>query len=580
MHNTKWFTLVELIIWVSLTILLMTSVMYFVASWMKNISVQKTFLDNTSQETAFFEGLTALFSNAQKQHFSEYASGALFKIQPYFKEWGFAYLWEKYTTGTYCQSGSLTSQTKHMEIYSFVPFEGRWWDIFSAISTQSWSITTSYFSWTTDVGGVFISGIDWATSIAPFQDELYIADTLGNKVVSIDVTQPQLPPKTIVGKGVSWSQFPVNATWKQVFLNSPTWLAYGEGFLFISDTLNDRVLAYDTTTQEISILLWRSVWLQEPTWLYYDDAQKALYIANSGKWEILKFSSSVVSSIPDLTLSFSPGNDISWVDNFALDFFTSGSGVTGDFSFSWFISSASDYHTGSTDRVDYYFSDFATLEYDSGIIGISNCNTRTDYYLENGVLKKQDIVCIDTGTGSILLYQGTQNTNLIAWNTYAIQLQNIVWDFLNTTQTYYVKLSLFDADNLLWSKYFPFFTFSDGLVSTQDDNTLEVYVSGLEYPTGIFPVGANIAVNEFLTRKQKIFNTNGVQIASSDLQGFDFSVIDKKSKNTLYSPLKNLEFQRTGDLLTMKLEYYKNFDCNEEESLNVEREMIFKKYLK
>lgn len=127
--------------------------------------------------------------------------------------------------------------------------------------------------------------------------------------------------------------------------------------------------------------------------------------------------------------------------------------------------------------MDYYFTDFATLEYDSGATGIASCSDSTDYYLENGVIKRQIVSCSSAFTGSIQIYRGAMDTNMIAGNSYMIGLSSIVGDFLSNAKAYYVKLTLFSADSKLWEKYFPYFTQGDGLVTTKDDNSLEVFAT-------------------------------------------------------------------------------------------------------
>jgi hypothetical protein len=122
---------------------------------------------------------------------------------------------------------------------------------------------------------------------------------------------------TIIWKWVFWDFFEEGISWTWIYLNSPTWMASFWNKLYFSDTLNNRVLYLSWST--IYKLLDENDWLIEPTWLFYDTTDDALYISNSGKWEIWKITSEP-NIPPSKTLSFSWVTEPN-INNFTIEFF-------------------------------------------------------------------------------------------------------------------------------------------------------------------------------------------------------------------------------------------------------------------
>ncbi len=580
-YSFRGFTLIELIVAVTISTVLMSSVMFFITSGIKNISIQKSTLENTKDQDMAIQQLYNAINGAEnKSQLKTFSSGALVKIQKNLYTWGFMYIWEKQKRDYYCNSWSTIRDTNHLVTFPFIPFEGEWGDIFTGVSTDVSSIQTKFFSgsimlWATKLLWDYTS----PTGVASFGVDRYIADTGGHQILKYNITTPAVAWVRVVGLWVSWDSMQEGKNGNAISLNSPTWLAVWEWKLFISDTLNNRILYYDIVTSRIYTLLWSEAWLDEPTWLYYDSIQKALYISNSGKWQILRYQSLQVVTPPSLTLSITPGRNVLWVDNFSLDFFTTSSTLSANPTFTGFNSWA-DYFTGTTDRFDYYFTDFLTLESSSGDIPIAWCSWRTSYFLEFGNLKKEVQSCSTAATWSVDKYSGTLNTDLLAGNTYQIQFNNIVGTFTGT-KTYYVKLGLFDGDTKVREEYFPYFVNGDWLVTTTDNNTLTVFASGLSYPTGIYKSGANMVVHDFIERKRKSYDQiTGAFVWETALANFDFPLIDAYGKDILKLPLKQLDVQLSGNLLHLNLEYFKVFSCEGEASESTTRSVILKKFVK
>jgi len=250
------FTLVELLVWISISIVLMMSVTLFVSSWMKNIADEQKILQNSWEFSSFSFNLQNTVNHTGSWKYLSYfwswetlnvlsSTWVLFKRNQYFWKWGFSYIWELEidweidTENGYCFPWSEDTKTNHLIIKNFVPFEEQWEDMFN-----DWY----------DV--VFTWGISDPSNT-------YISDTL-NHVIYKDWD-------IIIWKWVYWDKFREGDFWTWVYLNNPTWLALSwSTHLFVSDTLNNRVLYYNITAKTIHKLLDETDWLLEPTGLYYN----------------------------------------------------------------------------------------------------------------------------------------------------------------------------------------------------------------------------------------------------------------------------------------------------------------------
>ncbi|MDD3646107.1 MAG: prepilin-type N-terminal cleavage/methylation domain-containing protein [Candidatus Gracilibacteria bacterium] len=520
------FTLVELIVGITISMILMTGIGVFVGGGISNLTQQEKLLDNNEAFGNFSYELQNTFSRIDTSIDPlDTTSGKILKTYKEFDKGGFAYIGTETLSGAYCASDSEQTNTKHIFIKNFIPFEEKDENIF------------------TDYSKVLTGSIGSYTS---YQKEHVIKDSSGN---------------IVVGKGVFGDKFIEGGNGIDIYLNSPTGLASDGGdLLFISDTLNHRVLAYDTNSKKIYKILDEKDGLDEPTGLYYDNTEKALYIANSAKGEVLKYSSKVESTNPPLTLSFS-GVTAS-ITNFKVEFFNSsgnpnlsGPNSVGDISFIG-LSKNTDFLTGSTNSLSYYFSNYGTFE--STINpgpSISGCTSIPDkYYLEGFTPKLKRANCTDTNTGTIDKYNGDITQSLNLGTTYNINISNIS-PLLSGTGTYYTKLSLYDGNILKYEKYFPYFVQGDNDLLTIDDNTLEIITSNLNYPTGIWGPSN---YNEFLD------------------DSYNNLSFDSDNDYKLETPIFNLDIDYSDKLLNLDLKYYKQFNCYNLDD-KVERSFMLKK---
>jgi hypothetical protein len=501
--NKKAFTLIELIVWITISMILMVSVGIFVSSGMNNILLWQKVLENTGNFTDFANNLHTSFNLIQSWSIiEETASWIIFKRWQNFWEWGFSYIWTETLSWVYCESDSENINTNSVFIKTFIPFEEQWEDIFN---DYTWSLTAT----------------GWTDYIS-YQKEHVIKDNSWN---------------IIVWKWVFWDKFTEWANWTDIYLNSPTWLETDWTNLYISDTLNNRILYLDSS-DKIHLLLDESDWLNEPTGLYYDDTDKALYIANSWNWEILKYSSKSTATSPTLTMSWFTET----INKIEVSFSGANTNVLlNDYLTSsiWFpnTSSSTDYLTWTTNNLEYYFINYLWINDEIECNWMSNWDIIFNW-------TKPKIYCTQSWSWKTA---SDVNTNINE-----IKISNIINTWI--TWNYFIDLKL----NGIHKEYFPYFTQSDNDLTTPEDNILEVLHSWLNYPTWIWWPSN---YNEF----------------------WDWSYLDLEYNSTdtlLLTPVKSLEITNSAnDLISLVLKYYKSYNCyNLDEK--IERTFLLKKNLK
>lgn len=540
------FTIIELIVWITISIILMISVSVFVSSWLKNIYVQQKVLEDNYETSFVFDDLKEIINNTQTWTFINCPIGTLcssssstwiiFKLEKSLSNWGFVYIWDKQLDNFYCQSWSESISTKHLIIKKFIPFESIWADIFSGSSYLSWFYKANYLSWVLSESWANFAWNYFSPSDIVFwlNNDMYVSDTKSHTILKFNKTNTSIPWVIVVWKWIFWTEF-TNwniATW--AYLNNPTWLAFWEWKLFLSDTLNNRILYLSWSY--IYNLLDSYDWLIEPTWLFYSDERKSLFISNSWKWEILEYSSSWITSIPELNLNFSSNSNIS-ADNFDIEFFT------------WWISLASPTSTWS-----FTFSWFSQ-SYDN--LTLSSSKFKYSF--------------LDNVWASIL--------QTFTWGeNYKINIRDIDFTTTTTTWSVYVKLSLFSWSVLKYNDYFPYFVRWDNSILTKWDNVLKTINGWLKYPTWIYFDWTNIMVNDFLTREKLTVSVTWSLINTWNLSKFDLSIFNYNEKfdEVLNTPLKSFVYDYSSNLLTIILKYYKSYNCyNFDEK--VDRAFVLKK---
>lgn len=570
----KAFTLAEMMISIGIFMLLMVSISIFVTEGVKNITFQKKILDSWVKELSFFKKLQDFVNDAKKNNLLKtFSSWALLKMEKSLFSWGFFYLWEASFSWKVCWADSPHQETNNLILVSFLPFEGQWGDLFWTWKNFSFSwIEIDYFNASIAYSGTSLTGnIIWPTNALFTWSTLYIADTKGNQILEFDtnnITQPWIKIVWTWEAGntiISWQN------WEDVYLNQPTWMALIWENLFISDSLNDRILQYNILTKKVYSYFSSQDGLVEPTGLYYDNTEKRLYIVNSGKWEILKIDAQnvTVPIAPKFLFSINPSITINKI--FLSFFSASWAWVnlasptnTWGISFSW-ITQEEDFERINWNMIEYYFSNYTNPETSQ-----TWC-TSGNYILASG----NPIKCTDTWIGII----GTLQNKILSWNNYSINVSNLIWNF-STTGSYYTKISFFSWVTEIYTLYKPYFTNGDDNIMTIWDNTSSVFASSFSYPTGIYKVGSNIITNDFFSRTKYVLDENSWNIDSTwSLSSFNFSFFkDYPYKYFLKNPIKTFSFTYIGNLVSVYLEYYKNFSCYDDEK-NLIKSFLFKKYI-
>lgn len=532
--NIKAFTLVELLVGITISMLLMVSVWIFITTWMNNINIQQKVLSDNKSLVGNISKLQSIIINSEKL-INSYWSGFLLKKQQNFDEWGYTYVWVKEINKEYCSEWE-NLDTQHVFMSNFIPYE----EIWENINTDFDEILESEV--------VTVWWIDYKSDIKNHQ--------------IIDITNNI----TAIWRDIYWDTLSGWAHWTpgtEVFLNSPTWLADVDWKLVFSDTLNNRILYLSWWL--VYPLLDEKNGLKEPTGLVYFWSN--LYISNSAKGEILKLSSKNYPSNPNLDISFDPESTFS-ADRFTLEFLT----------WSILLDSTMDKTNFTTvpqfnwaDKVlpawgwleYYYINNFWSASPQSGC---NNTELRKDW---------TDVIqCSSYGTWALANFS-TNTFN--SGNNYQIELTWISPD-LTDKEHYYVWLEFSNWVTSEYKKYFPYFTQSDDNIFTKDDNTLEIFAWNLLYPTWLDVNWWKLEIHTFEDRKIHIFNINWTK-DTENVRPSAFSITnfnDYWESWIVHNPIKNIEITSLPDFLNIKIDYYKMLNCfNPEEK--VEKTLLFKK---
>ncbi|MFK7779922.1 MAG: hypothetical protein QM490_02140, partial [Candidatus Gracilibacteria bacterium] len=512
----KAFSLIELIVGITISMILMVSVGVFISSGMQNIFMQQKVLENTDNFTYFAGNLNTNFNLLQSGSFAPKTtgSGILFKKGQNFGEGGFTYIGTEILNGVYCEPDSEDTKTNSVYIKNFIPFEEQGEDIFDDAKGG--------FTGTLTSKKINVSGINYTS----YQKEHVIKDDSDN---------------IVVGKGIFGYKFTEGAAGTDIYLNSPTGLAQGGTNLFISDTLNNRILYLDNSNK-IHLLLDESDGLNEPTGLYYTD--DTLYIANSGNGEILKYSSK--SNDKKLNINFKINQSINNLKKIEIEISPGITSITNpdnisDFTFNGVSKYGNDYLTGSTNRITYRFSNFFNQFTNSPNTVCSSNYVK--YYEESSDIIKEQITNCNSSTGTLEKYKSSTFQNITSGDNITINTNSdIAGSDFSINGNYYTKLNIIGDTS--YSDYFPYFTLSDNDLTTLDDNILTVERSGLKYPTGIWGTG-NSNNKEFGDR---IFTNLKLDYHSTD--------------TLLGTPIKSLNITNSSnDLISLSLKYYKRYNC-------------------
>ncbi len=570
-----WFSFIELIVWITISMILMLSISVFVQNWIKNLTLQQNIIQNDIEIKDFTK---AIYENLdfwnKLMTWAKTISWIYFRTTKNFDYWWFSYLWEKSFSWFYCNQTWANLNTTHLILKNFIPFEWEWWDIFSWYNFNNWWIITNIFSWSINW---FTWGLFWPTWVAFWAwNDVYISDTFSHNILKFDKSNVSDWWVKIAWTWIFWDDFSGWTYWTWIFLNNPTWLSYSTiwstWYLFISDTLNDRILYLNTSNYKIYKILWRDDWLSEPTWLYYNDSEKTMYISNSWLWEILTYSATW-SFNNSINLEFRALNT-EIINKIQFEFIYESWSINpsistpsqiSNFNFSW-ITPWEDLTETWSNNLIYHFVTYSASE-----ILIWWCISWK--YM---MLWLNPIKCTNTWTWIIWTHE---DKSIISWNNYTININNITWTNFSNIWNYYIKMNLIHWSTLLDSYYFPYFTKWDNDIFSRQWNTLKILTWWLWYPTWIYPSWTNLKFNDFLQRNTIEISKTWSFIWFSALSLFNFEnlPINKIKDIILKTPISSYDFSIVNNLINIYIKYYKNYSCFWDESINSTKELIFKK---
>lgn len=515
--NKNAFTLIEMIVAITLSMVLMVSVGSFVGNGISSITKQKKILDNSDSFMQFFWDIKTSFTLWDTQTpYQLTDSGSIFKVGQRYDSWGFAYLGSIQKNNFYCGSGSEIPTTNHLFLTSFIPFEENGENIISdfASTLSSKQVTFAWETYTT------------------YQKDHQLRDNSGN---------------IVLGKAVFWNKIVENQPGTNTYLNTPTGIATDGNYLFVSDTGNNRILALDSSLN-VTTLLDKNDGLSEPTGLFYDTTENILYIANSAPWEILAYSARHFATTPELIYTHTWSN-INF-NKLELTFFRNDQNQNisamseSDFQFSG-ISKNADYSYSQNNILKYYFLQFGWNSSQGACI--------TSWKIDNS---GNPINCTSSGTGQT---STPQSKNISAGDSMTINNLNIP-----DNGNHYYKIDFYNNTTLIDTKYQSYFTqWDDGLI-TRVNNSLEVVQTGLDYPTGIW--GSNNG------------DWNEFAISTRDFSSFRPETTGNNS-SILASAIKSVVFWEDSQIFHMQLEYFKSLNCYNPDEQSI-RHITFTKNIK
>ena len=548
MLNKYWFTLVEMVVGITISMLLMVWVTSLVWWWMQNIIWQQKVLKDQSFTVDSFQYFQESFAWLDKKFSQELTgSGILFKRKKDFQNIGFSYLWTKTMSWYFCPSDSDSPETDHVYLQNILPFEEIWEDIFLQASDSNTS---------------------------KIVNNLY-TDKLNHSVKNSS------DDSIVIGKWYFWNQWKNWDPSSSFYLNNPTGLAHWNSTTYISDTWNNRILAF--SWGNVQVLLDSTDWISEPTGLDFEN--DTLYIANSWKWEILAFHSQTIPHAPDAEIKFTAESDISNFTNIKFSFPNisnlSSTNNSTDYSFpsGW---KSTDFLEKSANSYRYYFSD---LSLESSAYEATQCNPSNNRtIIENWSPKKYEYSsCSASWTGTVNIYSWDNPRNIITGNTYDFSIQNIPDDF-STEGNYYIELQFLNKNTEVWKIFVPYFTQGNNNLSDHSFNSLKVIKKHLNYPTGIEVTWNNIKYNEFLKREEKVYNIQNKSLSTTKSlsvfsdENFKKIPIDDYSDFVLKLPLKELNIKVIDHLFHGTIKYFRIYNCYNPDENSV-RTFLIKKFL-
>lgn len=553
----KAVTLVELIVWVSLSMLLMVSIWIFTSSGLSNLFLQEKSIWNIFSINKFIEETKNTLDNIDSES-QILTNWIIFKRKTEYDEGWFAYIWT--TEKDFCENWQ---KTKHIFIKNFIPF--------SEDKIKTWNFESK-----TKQNQVFEN---W---------------------------------NLIIWTKFFWKDFENWSESKEVPLNNPTWIVKdSEGNLFISDTLNDRILIKDKNWKVYNFL-WNEI-LKEPNSLQFENWK--LKIANAWKKEILEYYFSEKSYNPK-NLKIEKNKD--FFDKIKIN-------ITKDYSKKYNILEIKDEEKFS-ENFDLKIQEIKNIFQNDFIIKEDNeiyyqvwaknswkydikYISKSEYENQKSNLEflwktRKSFYLIPKDFSNF--YNFTETTNkinniswfkkLVLWTKNIFTKENKF--YLEKTENKTITREDWSSENIEEKNYYELqnFKIKFDLNSYFSSSNNFIEKSNLKWKYFLnLEILKEISVNKF----EKIEETKEEKIFENDLENFkitktwkysydfwknfdlnnpwNFINFDENYDKILDLPIKSLEISKNWDFINIILKYYKNFDC---ENLDINEWKIRTLFLK
>lgn len=512
MINLKWFTLIELIVWIAISTMLMIWVSVFITSWMKNINIQKNILDNNVWFVDFYNDLSTNFSN-NFEIIDKTSTWIFIKSNYSLNKSLFRYIWEK--TFTWKCSNDTDIETKYLIIDDFSAFEWKGGDLFWDYNYNSWISINWFLSQINSYSWDYLFPTDLAYWSG---NDFFVSDEKQNVIYKFDKSNFLKKWQIIAWNKAFWQEIWLTAT--SSYLNHPTWITFYAWKLFISDSWNDRILAM--SWNNLYEILNRNDWLNNPTWIVFNNSWDFL-ISNSNNKEILKVNYKK-NTFSNINIDFKTNSNLT-ANKIILDF-------------SWALTSLS-------------------WTYSTWNFAFNWTKWNWDYLVQYS---------------NKLEYNMSWSINFVSWSLNTIKINPFNANF--SYGLFFTKLDIYNSSTKLFEKYISNWNIWDDDILTKTNNEVSVFASWVNFPTWIYKSWSDIIVNDLYSRNYLKYNNSWSLLSTWALNNVNFAKIPNLKT---YLQIKDLNIYNSWNLLTIKVDYYKNFSCLDPNE-NIIKTLIYKKY--
>lgn len=257
----KWFSLVELLVSISISTILMIWIWVLTTNSIKTIILQKNIIQNLEKINVFSQSLDNIFWWKYK-YLWNFWSWFLFETNDILYWWNFYFLW------IWDKIQNCESEWYFLKYWFFTPFEWK--------SLEKWSEENLFLSWKILNDYKDIVFWNW--------NDVFV-NCYNNKICKFDKSSSSLVEIIWNEDFLKSNSFPINK--QNISLNNSNWLTFWNQKLFVSDTFNNQILFLSWS--EFYKIFDQFDWILKPEWIYFDENKNVLYISNSQKNEILSY---------------------------------------------------------------------------------------------------------------------------------------------------------------------------------------------------------------------------------------------------------------------------------------------------